>query len=271
MKDIFYKLLIVSLIMFSCSLEPLVFADSPTESAKPYKLPPNIKKYLIDKYANIRDLSSSLIETPHGPKGYIHISGNLTPKNFDLILSAEADSQTRARAVATAFMADEAQFLGIKDLGELQERLIETITAYDGEHTLIKYSRIINGMLYDNAYVDITIGADNTIKFFSAELVPASPELYKAASNRTLTEEQIRNIIQQDIINSGKNVNEMKFEYISKWLQAAAPYVIYTSKVDFGTGNGKGKLNYVIDAFTGQILKKHKPYRKGVSSRMGRR
>jgi len=206
---------------------------------KPYKLPPNLKKYLIDKYTNISELSSTLQETPLGPRGYIFIAGNIRPKIQSSNISEEPDTETRARAIAKAFLEEEATLLGITDLGEIRERYIKTETVHDGEQTLIKYSRIINGLPYDNAYVDITVGHDNNILHVSAELVPAPQQLYKAVSNQTLTEEQIKTIIKQDVVTSGKKTNEMTIKHLSKWLGSTAPYVTYTATVDLGTGKGK--------------------------------
>ena len=54
-------------------------------------------------------MTSTVQQTPNGPSGKLHIRGNITPKN----VKAAEGVQGRARAIAEAFLEEEAELLGI--------------------------------------------------------------------------------------------------------------------------------------------------------------
>jgi len=221
-------------------------------SNNPQKAEPNVKQYLTDKYQKIQEVMSSLYQTPNGPQGKLHIRGNFMPKNAPAI---GGDRENRSRAIAKAFLEEEATLLGIKDMAELKEVRINTEKGHDGDYINIYYRRYINNLELEKAHLYIIIGPDETINSVSAGLVPVPPELYQAVAKKQLPEEKIREIVKQDLKSSGNiEANNVKIADMAKVAVATAPYLIWKVRVTIKTGTED--WDYKIDALTGEILNK---------------
>ena len=241
-----YSILLLSAIIFSIHAQ----AEVHDKSLKSYKLPPNLKKYFQDKYKDQIDKdspTSKLQETPHGPRGTLHVSGNFRVKNIEALPEDKAD---RARAIAKVFLRDEAELLGLPDLNELREYKISTSKGHDGEYTSIYYRRYIDGLPLEKSWAHIAIGPDESIVLMNISLVPASPELYTAVTNKTITEEEALRIIKKDA--RAKNVDEKRFKAkIKIYAISSSPYVVWKGRVSMVGGR---YWKYVVNAFTGEII-----------------
>lgn len=237
-------------------LAQAVSADNDLKTREKDAEKPHLKKYLTDKYTNIRDVSSTLVQMPHGPKGKLHISGKIIPKVVaEKKLQVEAGEHGRAKAIARAFLEEEASLLGITDLNEITEHRVNSTFGKDGVYTDIYYHRYVGKLQIEHAYIDVTIGPDETIYWVSAELVPSPPELYAAVSKPIfLTQEKIFEIIKWDLKSSGKDQYGVTVMEVKKVAIPTRPYVVWV--VDVGLTRGLGRWEYRLDAFTGEIIEK---------------
>jgi hypothetical protein len=201
---------------------------------------------------NIREVTSSIQETPNGPQGSLRISGDFTPKNA--LPPSEGDRNSRALAIARAFLEEEAALLGIKNMDELRIRWSHTSKVYGGEATNIYYDRYIHDIKLDLSTIHITIGPSETIRYVNASLVPAPPELYQAATREMLKEDKIREIVEPNLKSAKFDVKNIKIAQVDKVAVPKPPYVIW--KVLAGSTVGRGAWEFLIDAFTGEVLEK---------------
>jgi hypothetical protein len=164
--------------------------------------------------------------------------------------------QGRARAIAKAFLEEEAIMLGISNIGEIKEMSIDVFTSpYTNLTTTnVNYRYYIENLELENAYIQITIGHDENIRSVSAELVPTPPELYEAVKKKTLTEGEILKIVKQDLESAGIDSKEMRVLSIKTVAIPSPPYVIWKADVNLKKGGGRWK--YRIDALTGELLEK---------------
>ena len=224
------------------------------KSLKSYKLPPRLKNYLQEKYkGQIKEVSSALLETPQGPRGYLDIRGHIKPRNVE---SASEDKDGRARAIAKAFLKDEAELLGLSDLNELREYKL----VIDKGYVHIYYVRYIDDLLFDKFSLHIAIGPDETITYFSASLVPAPSELYQAVAKKMITESEVQKIIEGELTAHGFTREDVSLSSIHKTALPTSPYVVWTAVVDLKNLKKKHDTPswvYEVNAFTGEIL--HKP------------
>ncbi len=225
-------------------------------SLKSYKMPqPHLKKYFEDKYRDkdnktqITDISSTLQETPQGPRGRLSLSGHLRPKNVE---AASGDKKAHARAIAIAFLKEEEELLGLPDLNELRESRIESVMGHDGEYTHIYYDRYIGDVLLGRSDIHITIGPDESISSVIASLLPVPSETYQAVTKKTITEDDVLKIVKRDLKAHGSDPDTMKVKNIRKFASDISPYVFWGLKV---TVRG-GYWEYIIDPFTGDIYRK---------------
>ncbi len=157
------------------------------------------------------------------------------------------NSGGQSRAIAKAFLEEEATIIGITNFNEIGE-----IKLYTNEEkiTFLLYGRFINGIELDGMHILIAIGADQTIRSVNATLVPVGPEVYEATAKETLSKEQARRIAGQDIKSfprKGSKPDLSKIEF-KKYAIADAPYVIWDARA--------AGRHYRIDAFSGEILRK---------------
>lgn len=247
-----FILLLLTMFIFM----PVAVAQNDSETqAEPFKINgKDVKEYLIEKYKLRKDDigdSTNVKQTPNGPKGYLSIMRNIKLKN--VILTGRG--QDRDRAVAKAFLEEEANLLGITNMDEIHERAIDTSRGHDGDYTTIYYNRLINNLVLNGADIRITIRPDETIAV-SAELIPAPPQLYEAVKRKTITKDKVMEIIKQDLLaNANKSDSKgMRISEIRKIAISTPPYVVWVANA--GLENDLGGWGYTIDAFTEEILKK---------------
>jgi hypothetical protein len=222
------------------------------KSLKSYKLPPNLKKHLQEKYKNqIKEITSNIQETPQGPRGSLDIMGHILPKNIE---STSGGKEDRARAIAKAFLEDEAELLGLPDLKEVREYKLVTDKVFAGEYVHIYFDRYIDDLQLDKASIHIKIGPDEAITYVSATLVAAPSELYQAVTKQTITEEEALKTVEKDLKAHGSDPKEMNVLHSSKFAIPTPPYAIWS--LDVNLKRKPARWSYTIDAFTGNIREK---------------
>lgn len=225
----------------------------PQEEGKgfsPHQSRRDFERYLKDKYKEISNAESMVKQTPLGPEGDLFITGNIVPrKKAEINLSALPDRHAKSMAIAKAFMEDETVLLGVDNPDELRIFNISTDKGAGGDYTDITYQKYVNGIRYQGG-IHLTIGPDYNVRGVSATLRPVSPEVYKATKRKTLTEEEIRAIVDNDLTEDEKRDYERKKGVMTfkKYAIASPPYVIWETSKEY---------TYTIDAFTGKILTKH--------------
>jgi len=206
---------------------------------------PNLKQYLVDKYG-IDDVMSSVYQTPNGPKGHLGTFGKISPEPLRMNMKEIPGEHGRAKAIAKAFMVEEADLLGINDMNEFHESVVK-MTIANIDYTGLIYNRFIDDLPLKNARIHFDVGPNDTITGVSADLVPAPPELYAAVKKETLTEDQARKIVQRDLKSAKIAFNPSNMGEFKKFAIPDPPYVIWEVRDVY---------IYTIDAFTGEILKK---------------
>lgn len=207
------------------------------------------EQYLKNKYQQIHDATTTVKLTSEGAFGSISLSGDIVPqKKAAIDLTKEPDRHVRARAIAKAFMEDEAALLGITKPDEIREFNISTDKGFGGDYSHINYRRYINDINLGDV-LQITIGPNENISSVHAQLVAVPPEAYEATKKKTLSEEEIKSIIEADLTEVDKRDYDMNTIYKSfkKVARVTPPYVLWNAFYIY---------EYEIDAFTGKILSK---------------
>lgn len=227
-----------------------------------------VEAYLAEKYdTNLRrthNVRSTLQQTPHGPSGYVYLNSLTKPITPKGVVITEDSIHGRARAVAEAFLQEEAELLGITHMEEIREVKIRTGTGRRGDYTIVYYGRYINDLELEHMSIQMTVGQDEKITSVSADLVPAPPELYAAVTRPTLTESDIRKIVLADLAadaaspetdpiararirRDSPHYPDPEQMELRKHLIGSSPYVVWHVKAVWA---------YTVDAFTGKILTK---------------
>lgn len=224
------------------------------------------RNHFKDKYQHIdmNTTSSDVKRSRYGLSGSLSIGGDIVPQKATAINhSAEPNRHVRVRAIAKSFIEDEAALFDITNTDEIQEVNITTEKMPKGDYTYINYNRHIYGVELKNADMQIVIGPTENITSVQARLVAVPPEVYEAAKMKTLSEEEIRSIVETDLTSDDKSNYDIlrKAESESrgndkiilrrsfrKVAITTTPYVIW--EVYYL------RYKYSIDAFTGNILDK---------------
>lgn len=237
---------------------PIALAQNePDVIDQPYNINgKEVKQYLVEKYElKKHDVTSTLKQTLYGPEGKVHIRGDIASNNATIAQGINS-REDRARAIARAFMEEEVNLFGITNMEEVREIWIDTfMSPYTNLTTInIHYRRYINDLELKDMYIQITIGPDENIRSVNSELVSVPPELYQAVTKKTLSEAEIRRIVVDDIKTNPaakktfKDIGGTTSLELKKVATSSPPYIIW--KV-------KSVWEYVINAFTGEILEKH--------------
>lgn len=238
--------------------------SSKDNSNNPHESRYKFERYIKEKYKQIKHAESDVKQTMNGPSGKVWLSGDIEPqKKVALDLSKEPDRHVRSRAIAKVFMDDEPALLGITNSYEMQEMNISTDKGFEGDYTHINYHKFINGIELKNADLLIVVGPKENIFSVHARLVPVSSEVYEATQKNTLSEDEVKSIVETDLAaddNSGYD-KLRKAESDSRGHEriqlrrsfkkvaiTTPPYVIW--EVSYIT------YIYNIDAFTGKIMNK---------------
>lgn len=212
----------------------------------------DVKQYLIEKYNLSKDgVTSTVQQTPNGPSGKLRIHGKIVSK-AEIV---GTDKKERSRAIAKAFLEEESDLFDITNMEEVREIWIDTFKSpYTNLTTTnIHYRRYINDLELKDMYIQITIGPDENIRSVNSELVSVPPELYQAVTKKTLSEAEIRKIVEDNIKTNPaaevtfKEIDGSKSMMLKKLVTPSPPYIVW--EVD-------SVWKYIIDAFTGEIIKK---------------
>lgn len=242
------------------------------EKAESLKIPPDVRKYLSDKYSNIRktETYSTLKQTQYGPSGRISLSYNRKP-GWDSPLKKGENREERARSLAIEYMKEEAGLLGIIDIEEFHESRINTDKGYGGDYTYLDYHRFINGLELKNSYITFTIGPDETIYDVDSNVFAPPPALYHAIAKKTIGRGKAFRTVRDDLKSSDSDVS-VGISKAHKEAILDPPYVIwYVEARSFKLVNGQPRdwqWEYKLDAFTGEIIqKRNKPMASGANPR----
>lgn len=219
------------------------------KSLRSYKLPSNIKRHLVEKYKKSKDridsVMSNLQETPRGPRGRLSFRGHIS---LYTAKAGSGDPAARARAIANAFLKDEAELFGLPDVNELRE---QRLTIGDTGYTHIYYTRYIDNLPLEHSDVHIVIAPDEAIFYVDVSLVPVPSELYAAVTNKTIPETVARQIIEKDARTKNADIKRFKSGKLKIYAIPSAPYAVWKGSVSLGGGK---RWEYDVNAFTGEII-----------------
>jgi hypothetical protein len=171
--------------------------------------------------------------------GRFIVRGDLTPA------AAENPAVVAAgpRAIAEAFLAEEATTFGILDLADMEEVLVETGPM---GWSLVTYHRRVGGLRLEGAVMQLEIDPAGRIQIVEGKLPPVPVELYDALSQPVLSRDEVMAITSRELVAAGRDPNLAKH-----------PYLIATSNPPYVVWKVSSSVNLVIDASTGEVLERH--------------
>jgi hypothetical protein len=238
-KGFFFVVLVMMSMLFIVCQVAIAQNEAGQTDENVQAQPKNLNDYFRGKYKfrGTDIVMSTVRRTPYGPKGHLGLSGHIKMSN----VQAAPGEHGLERAIARAFLEEEAVLLGITDMNEFRE---DKVYKSDLNITYVLYRRYINNLKLEEVYIDIAIGTDETIRSVDATLVPVSPEAYEASTKKTLPESRVREIVLRDLRSSGDDQHLGK---VQKYVIDEPPYVIWDIM---------SRWHYRVDAFTGEILRK---------------
>lgn len=224
------------------------------------KMPKLERKHLSDKYPGLekKETFSNLKQTEYGPAGELDISGKIAPKGgWGSVLDGKEGKEERARAIAKAFIGEEAILFGITDMEEMKEQFFKTDEI---GFTHISFERYVGGLPIKNVYITIHIGPDETIRSLQSKVVAPSPALYQALANKTIGKGKVFKIVRDSLKPTPDSDVSVGVSKAYKEALLDPPYVIWNVETtSFETINGQPRdwqWEFKIDAFTGEIIQK---------------
>ncbi len=203
----------------------------------------DLKEYLSNKYV-IKELGLYVRPSEYGTSRSLHIRGDLTPKK---LITAKDGEPVNARSIAQAFLEEEAgPLFGISNLADFREFEVFADLIGWSNWPYIRYRQYVSDLPLSGAIIQIHVGPDEGISSVDAYLEPVSSELLQAVSRKTLSEVEIRKIVEDDFKAMAQSPETEPIE-IEKLATSSPPYVIWKAY---------SVWEYTIDAFTGEILKK---------------
>ena len=234
-------------VLLSCVALLLGISTSFTRTTiRPYSMPGNLLQYFQGKYTQVEDsLEVRIQPTADGPLGQIELTGAIA-MSVDVTGMTPEDA---ARAVATAFLTAEAAVLDIADPAEIHET---SLAVTEDGIIVLQYARYIGQLMFADVAFRVEVNQDHAITHFEAMLAPVSAALTTAAGQTTLSSEQVKTIVRNDLVRSNQPVEPTLTEpaLAATW---RAPYVVWGAT---GSVGDKPAWGYSIDAFTGEILNK---------------
>ncbi|MGD0584941.1 MAG: DUF3617 family protein, partial [Oryzomonas sp.] len=219
-----------------------------------HKSPQIFKHYIKGKYPQIQDMESDVKLTMDGPSGHFSLSGNIDlHSKAELDPAVEPDRIAKARLLAKTFMEEERELLDIKKSDEIVESNILTDNGFGGQYTHLYFKKFINSIEFQGTIIHIIIGPEETIRQVFVDLVPVSPEMYTASAKQSLSEEEIKSIVMNDI--RANNINTSGYKPLTphKYVVIEPPYIIWKVSCYWA---------YTFDAFTGEVLWKRRNIKK---------
>lgn len=226
------------------------------------KLPKDLRKYLNGKYPGVKginDKTTTLEQTEWGPAGKLHMS-NVTPKGgWGSEIEGIENRAERARAIAMAFIADEAaSIFSTTDITEFRET---KFLPDEYGHYHILYTRYVGNLPLENTSIYIHLQNGESIQSLTATVASPSPALYEAASKKTIGRGKVFKVVRDSLKSEDPEVS-VAVKKAEKHAVIAPPYVIwYVEATSFKPVNGgiyDWQWEFKIDAFTGEIIQKRK-------------
>jgi Zn-dependent metalloprotease len=204
--------------------------------------------------ARYRSVESAIFDVgPSGPTGLFFIAGDLQPSEERRRGSGNRLPAQKPESTASAFVRDEAEFLGMTRPDEELRLRRKTEDNYGRVHVF--FDKYIAGVRLDGMDVRVHMNPDGSVFAFQGNLIALSAstkaDIAAAASSARITEERVREIITGDI---GAGVGfVMRAE---KLAIPSRPYVVWRAGVS--ARGAAGNLVYTIDAITGQAISKER-------------
>ena len=207
---------------------------------RPYRFPPDLLQYFKARYGAV-DVArvDTMMVTPDGLSGNFIVIGRMRPT-----VDPGGDTpEARVRAVAKAFIEQEATLLDIPDLAELKETSLGP-----GEFgQTVRYARHIGKFELLGSSIRIDVAPDGAITFLQASMVPVPYDLYPASRRSTISKDEAMKAITHDLWRDPKDppgVDQLKLVAISEH-----PYIVWTAVSEEG-------WLYSVNAFNGSIVSK---------------
>jgi hypothetical protein len=240
------SLAVVAATLAAACFGPASFAGP----VRPYTLPPDLTEYFTSRYGTVA-LTSTLRETPDGPRGSIHVHGNLS-----LEPRAGITREQRVHGTTYAFLEREAALLDLADLSEIKE---EELKFDDKVHmglrpgsTHITYRRSIHGVPLPDIVYSFNLDPQNRITYFWAMLAPVPASLYDASSDAKLTAEDARAIVDRDLATLG--LKKEALVVTAPELNIVQGARVWRVVGTYKPGHDSVSWTYHVDAVTGAIV-----------------
>ncbi len=221
---------------------------------KSYKKPEKLKiheskrefeKHVKEKHGkrfNVMDYGAR--QTENGLEGNIFIAENRDPAFLQLGDTCNEGERARRVAIAQEFFLNNSELIGFTENEELQVRGIER--NYCGS---LYFDRYINGYKLVGSVIHFGFEPQYNYSII-ATLRVITPEMYTAAQQKGLSEEEIADIVYQDLNipttdNKSKRLKSLPKLEMRKHLRNEKPYVIWEVR---------DRYFYEIDAITGEIV-----------------
>ncbi|MBI5893459.1 MAG: hypothetical protein HZB79_07400 [Deltaproteobacteria bacterium] len=178
------------------------------------------------------------------------------------------------QAIILAFFKEEAEFFGLTSMSEMRfgsrKQRKDLREKEMGKYEAVERVRgglyhYIGGIPLECTGTLVHLNPDGSIKSLMADVVPVTPELLRALTQPTLSEADIRRIVEEDLlpdeqsspmtrdIKRGKRPDiHPKTMEVEKAAIPVPPYIVYKAF---------SAWDYTIDAFTGRILQKIQSWR----------
>jgi len=231
-----------------CSAVVLVMIASGTVRAlpggvRPYSRPANLTAYFNSRYPQITTVTDQMEATPEGPLGSFSVHGRLVPR----VIDGTGTPEDRARAIARAFVLEEAQLLDLVDAAEIRD---SPVTYKDNGTAVVHFSRDIGGIPLAGYFIRIEVKVDGAISVAHASLVPSPSDLYAAVRRDPISQDEVRTIVERDLTIPGQP-RALTIDEPALGARWQPPYVVWDVHGAVGI---KPAWFYSIDAFKGKIL-----------------
>lgn len=213
------------------------------EKLKIHESKQEFEKHVKQKHGNrFKVATFNVKQKEHGLEGFIDIIENKDPTILQLGERCTEEERAFRIAIAKEVMLNNPEMIGLTENDELRER---SITRDYCNH--FYFDRYINEFEAPGVYHLIFQPQYNYSIY--AELDPITPEMYAAAQQKGLSEEEIADIVYKDLNipttdNNGKRLKKLPKLEMRKYLRNKVPYAYW--RVAY-------KNVYEIDAITGEI------------------
>ena len=222
-----------------------------------------VQRYLHGKYKIKEILIEEREDTYHGRGHWRQLSLGGETRDNDITPPAARNvlSSKDPRKIAKAFLAEEADLLGLTPISEMREVEIKENVIQGplippeehGTHVGVGYDHYLNSLRLDGTRTGVSVGPSGKVLYVYAEVVDITPALLEAVKQPSLPQTEIRRAIKKDLIANGKDPDKVENLTDEKYAIPMSPYVIWEVELTLG---GLDAWIYRVNAFTGQIIRK---------------